>query len=371
MTKPRQSSPSSTKPRYKHHRKIPREDPYIDDYSDHASLSQPLYQSNQDDDDDEQEYDRPIKDEDDDDDVASYMGSKSETNEPSDPFSPRSNQFASYMNIAPLPIFRGAPNECPVTHLSRFAKVCRANNASAIDMMIRIFPVTLEDEAALWYDLNIEPYKDSLNWEDIKSSFSHAYQKIELVDRLRSDLMMINQGEEESVRSYFLRLQWILKQWPDHGLADGLLKGVFVDGLREDFRDRIVSHKPESLNEALRVAFEFEQVKSIRPVRKGALKCGFCDGGHEERGCEVRERMRELWRKSKEDEEAEEEAALVRSVSIGGGKSGGGDDGKEEEEGGFMGGKKKSQCQCWKHQCGKKKLERNNSFVTGNSKPET
>jgi hypothetical protein len=180
MTKPRQSSlssrelsvPSSAKPRYKHHRKIPREDAYnIDDYSD-ASLSQPLYQSNEDDE-EEVQYEQPMKDDDIDDDAASCMGSESETNEPaSDRVSsqsldynakslsnspnnfssqPPGNQFASYMNIAPLPIFRGAPDECPVTHLSRFTKVCRANNASAIDMMMRIFPVTLEDEAALWY----------------------------------------------------------------------------------------------------------------------------------------------------------------------------------------------------------------------------
>lgn len=181
MTKPRQSSlsshelsvPSSAKPRYKHHRKIPREDAYnIDDYSD-ASLSQPLYQLSNEDDEEEQ-YEQPMKDDDIDDDAVSYVGSESETNEPSDRVSsqsldynakslsnspnnfssqPPGNQFASYMNIAPLPIFRGAPDECPVTHLSRFTKVCRANNASAIDMMMRIFPVTLEDEAALWYHL--------------------------------------------------------------------------------------------------------------------------------------------------------------------------------------------------------------------------
>ena len=370
-----------TKPRYKHHRKIPREDDDDDDdYSD-ASLSQPPYQSNEDDEEEEEneEYQRPVKEYDDD------IGSESE---PSDRISSQSRhdyniiakslsnspatQLSSYMNIAPLPIFRGAPNESPVTHLSRFAKVCRANNASTIDMVMRIFPVTLEDEAALWYDLNVEPYLPSLNWEDVKSSFLHAYQKIELVDRLRSELMAINQGDEESVRSYFLRLQWILNQWPDHGLGDGLLKGVFVDGLREDFRDRIVPHKPNSLNEALRLAFEFEQVQSIRPVRKrAALKCGFCDGVHEELGdCEVRESMRELWRKNKEEEinwsdDDEVGKAFVRSVSIGAGKNGG-DDGKEE------GGKKKSRCQCWKHQCWKKKLDRNSSFVTtANSKAET
>jgi hypothetical protein len=48
-------------------------------------------------------------------------------------------------------------------------------------------------------------------------------------------------------------------------------------------------------------------MKSIRVVRKKELKCGFCDGMHEERGCEVKGRMRKLWKKSKlkEDYKAE------------------------------------------------------------------
>lgn len=118
---------------------------------------------------------------------------------------------SSYIQIAPLPIFRGTPNESPITHLSRFNKVCRANNASSIEMQKKIFPVTLEEESALWYDLNIEPYYISLSWDEIKLSFLQAYYEIEPVEELRSELMGIHQGETERVRSYFLRLQWILK----------------------------------------------------------------------------------------------------------------------------------------------------------------
>ena len=390
-TKASRPSParSANKSRYKHHRKVPRENAYkVDNYSD-ASLSE----SNE----NGYEYERPANDDDNDD---AYIGSESETSAPGDRFSsqlrdpdsqsinlsttafpnstsnfpkisqPPSTHLASYMNIAPFPIFHGNPNECPVKHVSRFAKVCVANNVSTTDMMMRIFPVTLEDEAALWYDLNIEPYS-SLTGEEIKSSFLHAYHKIEVVDQLRSELMMINQGDEESVRSYFLRLQWILKQWPDHGIPDGLLKGLFIDGLREEFRGWIIPQKPDSLHEALRLAFGFEQVKSIRAVRK-ELKCGFCDGMHEERDCEVRERMRKLWRESKEKEEAvvladstrsddELGKELMRSVSIGASSSVGKNN--EGEEAGFMDGKK-NQFQYGKYQRWMKKLERNNSLIS-------
>ncbi|KAK9285433.1 hypothetical protein L1049_024626 [Liquidambar formosana] len=208
----------------------------------------------------------------------------------------------------------GTPDECPVTHLSRFTKVCRANNAASIEMMMRIFPITLENEAALWYDLNIEPYA-SLSWEEIKSSFMEAYRRNELVDQFRSELMMINQGGKET---------------------------------------------------------------SIRAARRKDLKCGFCDGPHKELGCEIREKMRGLWLKSNEkaltvcSARIESDVAakeLVRSLSMGTSSVVGKQDNVEDEkeEGGMLGWKKKSQCQCWKHQCWKKKFERNNSLVTGNS----
>nr|DAD21197.1 TPA_asm: hypothetical protein HUJ06_022660 [Nelumbo nucifera] len=286
----------------------------------------------------------------------------------------------AYVNIAPLPIFRGTPEECPVTHLSRFAKVCRANNAWSIDMMMKIFPVTLDNEAALWYDLNIEP-NPSLSWEEIKVAFTQAYRRTEFVDQFRSELMKLRQGDGESVQAYYLRMLWILRRWPDHGIPDGLLRGIFIDGLREDFQDWIVPQKPNSLSDAFRLALTWEQAQSIRAARNKKnvtlSKCGFCEGPHEEQTCDIRERMRELWIQSKEKrmrgglsspaESLPSNPAtvkeFVRSVSAvtsdGVGQIG---EGEDKEEGGLLGGKKKAQCQCWKHQCWKK-LERNNSSI--------
>lgn len=178
--------------------------------------------------------------------------------------------------------------------------------------------------------------------------------------------MVIEQGDKESVRSYFLRLQWILKRWPQHGLSENLIRGIFIDGLRGEFHDWILPQKPSSLNEALRLAFGFEQVKSVRGDRK-VVKCGFCDGLHEERECEVRERMKELWLKSKEENRklGGMVKEFARSVSMATNNAV-----EMDEEGELEGLKKKNQrqCQCGKHQCRKKKLTRNYSVnVTKNS----
>ncbi|RDX60397.1 hypothetical protein CR513_61462, partial [Mucuna pruriens] len=240
---------------------------------------------------------------------------------------------SSYVKIAPLPIFRGTPSESPVTHLSRFNKVCRANNASSMDAKMRIFSVTLEDEAALWYDLNVEPYYPSLSWEETKLSFLQAYYNVEPVEELRSELAGIRQDERETVRSYFLKLQWILKKWPDHGLGEDLLRGVFVDGLREEFREWVLVQKPNSLNDALRLAFGFERLRSVRRKEGMGPTCGFCEGPHEERGCKVRNGMREVWRQGKEKEWSDEFAkGLIVGDGSGRGRVQMDEGGKEGED---------------------------------------
>ncbi|KAH7844605.1 hypothetical protein Vadar_029839 [Vaccinium darrowii] len=292
------------------------------------------------------------------------------------PNSPKSiPQIDSYVNIAPFPIFKGTPSECPSAHLSRFSKVCRANNVSSVETMMNIFPVTLENEAALWYDLNVEPCP-SLTWEEIKSLFTDAYRKPDYDKQLRFELMNLNQEQGESVRSYYLRLQWILKQWPGNGIPEPLLKGVFVDGLRRDFKDWVVPQKPDSLGDALRLAFTWEQVRIIRREdREENAKCGFCEGGHEEFECEIKGRMKEWLIRSKEEKRF---GGLLEKIEVGS-RSGGEEteelasareprrEREEEEEEVVVYGQKKSGCKCSKHRCGKKRLERNKSVVTVNS----
>ncbi|CAI8617381.1 unnamed protein product [Vicia faba] len=309
----------STVPKSKHANKIPKqkvleEEEDDDDISNYSDADAVEYETEE----ETEKYEEEEEEEDNDDDAVSESNplhcdpSSSKEAHSSDvpespsnsisssnvPIPPQTMNAFSYIKVAPLPIFRGTPNESPITHLSRFNKICRANNAFSIEMQKNIFPVTLEEESALWYDLNIEPYYNSLSWEEIKLSFLQAYYEIEPVEELKSELMGIYQGEQERVRSYFLRLQWILKRWPEHGLEDDVIKGVFVKGLREEFHDWVLMQNPKSLNDALRFAFDFEHVRRIRGKKEMVLTCGFCEGPHEESSCGVRERMRELWRQS-------------------------------------------------------------------------
>lgn len=233
----------------------------------------------------------------------------------------------------------------------------------------------------------------------MESAFLNAFLTPQFIDKARSDLMTLKQGEGESVTMYHLRMQWLLKKWPDNGLPGALLRGVFVDGLKEDFQDWVVLQRPETLEEAVRLAVNWEQVQSLRAKRRNnnnnnkevvpvtSVKCGFCDGEHEEGECEVRKKMRELWMKKRrycswnniKDEEEEEEDQVVGGSGDGGnisiGTSKRRDDNGVGMERVMSLGRRAPQynyCQCWKPQCNWKnntsKLERSTSTVVSSDK---
>ncbi|KAL9261386.1 hypothetical protein AKJ16_DCAP03982 [Drosera capensis] len=256
--------------------------------------------------------------------------------------SPNPNPYPSYVAIVPLPVFTGLKGECPIRHLSRFDKICRANNGESEDMMTRLFPVTLEGEAEVWYDLNVEPYRETMEWGEVREAFVEAYGGGDCDERLRAELMTIHQGLDEGVRSYSLRLQWLLRRWPNHDISEALLRDIFVDGLRPDFKEWVIPQKPCSLNDALRLAFAWETVMDVEDFRNRLrmedAKCGFCGGPHEEEKCEIRRRMRELWMQNKD--------------TLTGNDSKDHGDGKAASASGLK--KQKSMCRCSKHHCWKK-----------------
>ncbi|WOL08235.1 hypothetical protein Cni_G16987 [Canna indica] len=299
------------------------------------------------------------------DDPADVSESESGSYSASHSFYPCDLPQAAYVNVAPLPIFRGEASECPAAHLARFDRVCRANNATAVDTLVRIFPVTLDGDAALWYDLIVESSRPAISWPEIRAAFLRAFTRPDFTDRARAELMSMKQKDGEGINTYHLRLQRVLRNWPEHGFPDALLKGIFIDGLKEDYQDWILPQRPETLADAVRLAQRWEQARSVREARiRGndgggsglaeGKQCGFCDGEHEEKGCEVRRRMKELWLRSKEEAAAPSPSmSLVRKE--------GGEEAVEGRLARVGSTKRGEQCQCSRHQCWKK-YERSNSI---------
>ncbi|PVH39491.1 hypothetical protein PAHAL_5G517000 [Panicum hallii] len=268
----------------------------------------------------------------------------------------------SYFAVAPLPVFRGDPGECPDAHLARFDRVCRANIFPAVTpaAAARIFTASLDDDAALWYDLTTSGDEASPPppWHAVRAAFLGFFRRPDAADRARAELTSLRQGPGETVNRYHLRMQGTLRRCSDVGAGipdDALLKAAFVDGLRAEFQDWVVPQQLETLEDAVALALSLERAESVREARRvakaacaAAGRCSFCDAeGHEEARCEVRVRMKKLWRSSS-------------SSGRGGGAVAAKDGERAEEEGGGstalerLASAVSTQCQCRKHQCGKK-----------------
>ncbi|KAJ3708833.1 hypothetical protein LUZ61_012538 [Rhynchospora tenuis] len=249
-----------------------------------------------------------------------------------------------YIPVAPLPIFSGEPDECPFAHLFRFDCICRVNNADSEDLAAHIFPASLNSYAGLWYDMFIDP---SLPWEEIRSAFLSAFQPPDFSNRSRTELVSLYQSGNETVTRYHLRMLWILKKWPEHGMGEDILKGIFIDGLREELKEQVAPQRPVTLDEAVLLAASWEQAVDIREAQKKALKmvkCDFCGvEGHELNACEMRQRMKALWMSKatgslpriEGESETGNAKALVALKRLDSTRS-------------------SVQCQCQKHQCQKK-----------------
>jgi len=275
----------------------------------------------------------------------------------------------SYFAVAPLPVFRGDPGECPDAHLARFDRVCRASIFPAVTpaAAARIFTASLDDDAALWYDLttSVDEASPPPPWHTVRAAFLDFFRPPDAADRAREELVSLRQGPGETVNRYHLRMQGILRRCSDLGADipdDAFLKAAFVGGLRAEFQDWVVPQVLETLEDAVALALILERAESVREARRvakaacaAAGRCSFCDAeGHEEAQCEVRVRMKKLWRSS----------SGGSSSGRGGGAAAAKDGERAEEEwgGGNMAlarlasaaSARSTQCQCRKHQCGKK-----------------
>ncbi|KAL6626946.1 hypothetical protein ACP70R_030672 [Stipagrostis hirtigluma subsp. patula] len=279
------------------------------------------------------------------------------TQQPSDLPYP-GNAVDSYVPVAPLPVFRGDPGECPDAHLDRFDRLCRANGVVTSAFAARIFEASLDGDAALWYKLTAAG-AEALSpppWDAVRAAFVDFFRSPGAADRARAELMTLRQRSGEPVNRYHLRTHGILRRCQDGGadVTDEFLKARFVDGLCAEFRDWVMPLLPETLDEAAALALSLERNESVREARRAAMaafsagdRCALCGvEGHEETRCDARKR--EL---------------LRRSSSSGRGAAAAAKDGEEAEEGGGsmalarLGSAlstRSASCQCRKHQCWKK-----------------
>jgi hypothetical protein len=130
------------------------------------------------------------------------------------------------LSIAAYPIFYGLPGTDPDMHVSRFLAVCAANRVLNQDYL-RTFPVTLDGIAFSWY----QRQPDFVDWNALRNAFIAQYRPLGFRESLIERLKNIRMGVQESVDSFYGRMQDVLNRWGNHQVPDEMLKNIFVGGL--------------------------------------------------------------------------------------------------------------------------------------------
>jgi hypothetical protein len=130
------------------------------------------------------------------------------------------------LNIAAYPIFYKIPGTDPDMHVSRFLAVCSTNRVLNQDYL-RTFLATLDGTAFSWY----QRQPDFADWDALRNAFIAQYRPLGFRKSLIERLKNIRIGVQESVDSFYGRMQDVLSRWSNHQVPDEMLKSIFVGGL--------------------------------------------------------------------------------------------------------------------------------------------
>ena len=115
--------------------------------------------------------------------------------------------------------FTGHPTEDPNEHLGRF--LCMANTIKLNDVRpevikLHLFPFSLRDIVATWYESL--PYGLVDTWEELVEAFLGRFFPTSLTTERRREIIVFQQGEDESLYTAWERYKRLLNRCPMHGI---------------------------------------------------------------------------------------------------------------------------------------------------------
>ena len=115
--------------------------------------------------------------------------------------------------------FTGHPTEDPNEHLGRFlrmANTVKLNGVRPEVIKLHLFPFCLRDTAATWYESL--PYGSVDSWEELVEAYLCRFFPPSLTSERRREIIVFQQGEDESLYVAWERFKWLLKRCPMHGI---------------------------------------------------------------------------------------------------------------------------------------------------------
>ena len=115
--------------------------------------------------------------------------------------------------------FTGHPTEDPNEHLGRFlrmASTVKLNGVRPEVIKLHLFPFSLRDIAATWYESL--PYGSVDTWEELIEAYLGRFFPPSLTSERRREIIVFQQGEDESLYVAWERFKRFLKRCPMLGI---------------------------------------------------------------------------------------------------------------------------------------------------------
>ena len=115
--------------------------------------------------------------------------------------------------------FTGYPTKDPNEHLGRFLRMentVKLNGVRPEVIKLHIFPFSLRDIAATWYDSL--PYGSVDTWEELVEAYLGRFLPPSLTSERRREIIVFQQGEDESLYIAWERFKRLLKRCHMHGI---------------------------------------------------------------------------------------------------------------------------------------------------------
>ncbi|GJS56133.1 zinc finger, CCHC-type containing protein [Tanacetum coccineum] len=136
--------------------------------------------------------------------------------------------------------FHGLKSENPIHHLKCYLSIVdniRADNATRDTSRLRFFHFSLKVKVREW--LNKIPPIQITTWDQLVARFLDYFFPVGCTSFLRGMILLFKQGNNEPIKSAWIRFQDLIKQVPHHGIQKWLLVQIFQDNISQKDRGKL------------------------------------------------------------------------------------------------------------------------------------
>ncbi|GJT06277.1 retrovirus-related pol polyprotein from transposon TNT 1-94 [Tanacetum coccineum] len=131
--------------------------------------------------------------------------------------------------------FQGLRIEDPLRHVKHYLSIVdniQTDRATRDTSRLRFFHFSLKGKAEEWLD--IIPLTQFMTWEQLVLRFLNHFFLVGRTSALRDLIIQFKQGDDEPIKSAWIRFQDLINQVPHHGIQKWLMVQIFHDNISQD-----------------------------------------------------------------------------------------------------------------------------------------